>query len=166
MNTNLSSLVNNLSEIKDHEKCLNEETVKDLIKKFSNTCHFCKGDIHKFRLLLRKGVYPYEYMDSCKKFEEESLPDKESFYGELNKEHITEEDYPHTKKVFNKHCKNMGDYHDLYVQADTLLLADVFENFRNISLEIYKLDASYFYFKNLYGLVLICIDCQCVRSCQ
>ena len=79
MNTNLSSLVNNLSEIKDHEKCLNEETVKDLIKTFPNTCHFCKGDIHKFRLLLRKGVYLYENMDSWKRFEEESLPDKESF---------------------------------------------------------------------------------------
>ena len=146
MNTNLSSLVNNLSEIKDHEKCLDEETVKDLIKKFPNTCHFCKGDIHKFRLLLlRKGVYLYENMDSWKRSEEESLPDKESFYSEINKEHITEEDCPHAKNVFNKHCKNMGDYHDLYVQTDTLLLADVFENFRNMCLEIYELDPSYFY---------------------
>ena len=133
MNTNLSSLVNNLSEIKDHEKCQDEETVKDLIKKFSNKCHFCKGDIHKFRLLLlRKGVCLYENMDSWKRFEEESLPDKESFYSEINKEHITEEDCPHAKNVFNKHCKSMGDYHDLHVQTDTLLLADVFENFINM----------------------------------
>ena len=84
-------------------------------------------------------------MDSWKRFKEESLPDKESFYGELNKEHITDEDYAHAKKVFNKYCKNMGDYHDLYVQTDTLLLADVFENFRNMCLEIYELDPSYFY---------------------
>ena len=49
------------------------------------------------------------------------------------------------KKVFNKYCKNMGDYHDLYVETDTLLLADAFENFRNMCLEIYELDPSYFY---------------------
>ena len=97
MNTNLSSLVNNSSKIKDHEKCQDEETVKDLIKKCSNTHNFCKADINKFRLLLRKGVYPYDYMDSWKTFKEESLPDKEWFYRELNKEHITDEDYAHPK---------------------------------------------------------------------
>ena len=134
-----------MSQIKVHEKCQDEEAIKDLIKKFPNTYNFCKGDINKFRLLLRKGVYPYDYMDSWKRFEEESLPDKESFYSELNKEYISDSDYEHAKKVFNKYCKNMGDYHDLYVQTDTLLLADVFENFRNMCLEIYELDPSYFY---------------------
>ena len=88
-------------------------------------------------LLLRKGVYPYEYMDSWKRFNETELADKESFYNELNKEHITDEDYVHAQKVWKEfNLKNVGEYHDLYVQSDTLLLADVFENFRDKCLEI------------------------------
>ena len=144
MRSNLSSLVNNLSEINDHEKCLDEKTIKDLTKKFPTTYNFCKGDIDKFTLSLGKGVYPYDYMDSWKRFKEESLPDKESFYSELILEDISDTDYEHAKKVFRKYCKNMDDYHDLYVQTDQLLLADVFENFRNKCLEIYELDPSYF----------------------
>ena len=57
--------------------------------------------INKFTLLLKKDVYPYEYMDSWKRFKEESLPDKESFYSELNNEHITDEDYAHAQKVWD-----------------------------------------------------------------
>ena len=83
MCSNLSSLVNNLSEIKDHEKCLDEKTIKDLIKKFPNTYNFCKDDINKFVVLLQKGVYPYEYMDSWERFSEISLPSKKDFYSEL-----------------------------------------------------------------------------------
>ena len=56
------------------------------MKKFPNTYKFCNGDLNKFSLLLRKGVYPYEYMDSWEKFNETSLPDKEYFYSEFNKE--------------------------------------------------------------------------------
>ena len=88
-------------------------------------------------LLLRKGVYPYEYMDSWKRFNETELPDKESFYNELNKEHITDEDYVLAQKVWKEfNLKNVVECHDLYVQSDTLLLADVFENFRDKCLEI------------------------------
>ena len=88
-------------------------------------------------LLLRKGVYPYDYMDSWKRFNETEFADKESFYNELNKEHITDEDYVHAQKVWKEfNLKNVGEYHDLYVQSDTLLLADVFENFRDKCLEI------------------------------
>ena len=76
-------------------------------------------------------------MDSWKRFNETELPDKESFYNELNKEHITDEDYVHAQKVWKEfNLKNVGEYHDLYVQSDTLLLADVFENFRDKYLEI------------------------------
>ena len=71
-----------------------------LIGKFYNTYQLCNKDLNKFALLLRKGVYPYEYMDSWKRFKEESLPDKECFYSELNKEHITDEDYAHAQKVW------------------------------------------------------------------
>ena len=88
-------------------------------------------------LLLRKGVYPYEYMDSWKRFNETELADKESFYNELNKEHITDEDYVLAQKVWKEfNLKNVVECHDLYVQSDTLLLADVFENFRDKCLEI------------------------------
>ena len=71
-------------------------------------------------------------MDSWKCFDETSLPDKEAFYSSLNMEEIIDVDCRHAKRVFkNFNNKNLGDYHDLYVQSDTLLLADVFENFRN-----------------------------------
>ena len=86
--------------------------------------------------MLRKGVYPYEYIDSWKRFKEESLPDKECFYSELNIENISDEDYAHAQNVWDTfNIKNLGEYHDLYVQSDTALLADVFENFRETCLE-------------------------------
>ena len=96
-------------------------------------------------LLLRKGVYPYEYMDDWSRFDEEQVPDKNDFYSSLNMEGISGIDYRHAEKVFNKfNIKNLGEYHDLYVQSDTLLLADVFESFRNMCIEIYGLDPAYF----------------------
>ena len=73
------------------------------------------------------------------------MPSKKDFYSELILEDISDNDYEHAKKVFKEYCKNMGDYHDLNVQTDILLLADVFENFRNKCIEIYGLDPSYFY---------------------
>ena len=106
---------------------------------------FCKGDRNKFVLLLRKGVYPYEYMDSWEKFDETTLPPKEAFYSNLNLEDISDEDYAHAQKVWDVfEINNLGDYHDLYVQSDTLLLADVFENFRDKCIEIYGLDPAHF----------------------
>ena len=81
-----------------------------------------------------------------KKIEKESLPDKEHFYSELNKEHISDEDYAHAHEVWNTfNIRNLGEYHDLHVQLDTALLADVLESFRDKCLEIYKLDPAYFF---------------------
>ena len=95
--------------------------------------------------MLRKGVYPYEYMDNWERFNETSLPSKESFYSNLNLENIEDIDYRHGNNVFNKFkLNNLGDYHDLYVQSDTLLLADVFENFRDMCLKEYELDPAHF----------------------
>ena len=121
------------------------KSVNDLTEKFPNTYQLCNGDLNKFVLLLRKGVYPYEYMDSWERFNETSLPPKKDFYSELILEDISEKDYNHAQKVFEEYCTDMGDYHDLYVQTDTLLLADVFEKFREKCIEIYGLDPSYFY---------------------
>ena len=96
-------------------------------------------------MLLKKGVYPYEYIDSWERYNETLLPDKKAFYSELNFEDITAEDYLHAQKVFKKlKIKNLGEYHDLYVQSDALLLADVFENIWNKCIEIYELDFDHF----------------------
>ena len=101
MLASLLSLVDNLSEVYIQE-CNDRwcKSINELIEKFPNTYQFCKGDVNKFVLLLRKGVYPYQYMDSWEKFNETSLPDKESFYSELNKEGIADEDYAHAQKVW------------------------------------------------------------------
>ena len=80
--------------------------------------------------MLGKGFYPYEYKYSWEKFDETSIPPKDAFYSELNLENITDEDYAHIQKVWEVfEIKKLGEYHDLYVQSDALLLADVFENF-------------------------------------
>ena len=73
--------------------------INRLIKKFPNVYQFCNGDINKFVLLLRKGVYPYEYMDSWKRFDETSLPERKALYSKLYLEDITDKDYIHAQKV-------------------------------------------------------------------
>ena len=90
-------------------------------------------------MLLRKGFYPYEYMDSWEKFNE--LPPKKDFYSNLNLENISDENYTHAQKIWDIfEIKNLGEHHDLYVQSDTLLLSDIYENLRNMCLKIYELD--------------------------
>ena len=140
MTASLSQSIGKVSEI--NKKISQDE----LIEKFPNTYQLCNKDLNKFELiLLQKGVYPYEYMDSWERFNETSLPDKEPFYSELNNEHITDEDYAHAQKVWDTFkIKNLVEYHDLYVQSDTVLLADVFENFRDKCIEIYELDPAHF----------------------
>ena len=131
MSSSLSKLVDNI--------------FKELIKKFANTYEFCNGILNKFILLLRKGVYCYEYMDNWERFDETSLPDKESFYSSLNMENIDDIDYRHGNNVLKRFkLKHLGEYHDLYIQSDTLLLADVFENFRNMCIEVYELNPAHF----------------------
>ena len=115
---------------------------KELIERFASTYKFCNNDLKKFVMLLRKGVYPYEYMDGWDKFNETSIPNKESFYSNLTMENITETDYIHANKVFKTF--KLNDYHDLYVQSDTLLLADVFEIFRKACIKTYELDPAHF----------------------
>ena len=143
---NMRFMINSLSQSIDKVSKIDKEISNALlIEKFLNTYQLCNKDLNKFTLLLRKGVYPYEYMDSWKRFEYESLPDAESFYSELNNEHITDEDYEHAQKVWSTfNIKNLGEYHDLYVQSDTTLLADVFESFKDKCIEIYDLDPAHF----------------------
>ena len=173
MSSSLSKLVDNLSEGIHNNKCVdcksnvdyvritkNEKLLlkcfncdsyykkkfnKDLIRKFKNTYSFCNNDLNKFVLLLRKGVYPYEYADTWERFSEISLPSKEDFYSNLNMEDISDIDYRHANNVFKVFkLENLGDYNDLYVQSDTLLLTDVFNNSRDMCLKEYGLDPVHF----------------------
>ena len=97
-------------------------------------------------LLLRKGVYPYDYVNCANRLEETSLPAKDQFFSELTQETISDEDYKHAQTVWQEfRCKTLGDYHDVYLKADVLLLADVFEQFRTMSLETYKLDPAHYF---------------------
>ena len=127
MSTSLDSLVNNLPE-----------------EAFTNLKKYYRGN--KFSLVKRKGVYPYEYMNSLERFKENKLPPKESFYSTLTGEGISNEDYQHAQKVWEEfEIKSMEGYLELYNETDVLLLADVFENFRDICLENYKLDPAHYF---------------------
>ena len=99
-----------------------------------------------WELLSTKGVYPYDYMNSWSKFEETGLPSKEEFYSILNDEDISNEDYSHAQKVWQQfNIQDMGEYHDLYLKTDVLLLADVFESFRKTCSQYYKLDPAHYF---------------------
>ena len=136
------------------KQCYKKNFNKKLIKRFASTYDFCNNDttgsssserIDKFVLLLRKGFYPYEYADTWERFSEISLPSKEDFYSNLNMEDISDIDYRHANNVFKVFkLENLGDYHDLYVQSDTLLLADVFNNFRDMCIKESELDPAHF----------------------
>ena len=127
MSTSLDNLVNNLPK-----------------NAFNNLERYYSGD--KLDLVKRKGVYPYEYMDAEDKFSETKLPSKEAFHSKLTGEGITNEDYNHALNVWNTfNMKTFKDYHELYNETDVLLLADVFENFRNICMENYKLDPAHYF---------------------
>ena len=126
MSSSLEKLVSNLPK----------ESLKYTSKKF-------KGE--KLDLMAQKGVYPYDYMDSFDKFHEK-LPTKEDFYSILNNQHISDDEYKHAQNVWSTfYLKNMGEYHNLYLKSDILLLADVFENFRKTCLEYYKLDPCHYF---------------------
>ena len=126
MNSSLDKLVSNLPK-----------------ESFKYTSELYKDK--QFDLMCKKGVYPYDFMDSFEKFNA-TLPSKEEFYNILNDEHITDEKYKHANSVWNTfNLKNMGQYHDLYLKTDVVLLADVFENFRNTCFEYYKLDPAHYF---------------------
>ena len=100
----------------------------------------------KLSLMSQKGVYPYDFMDSFEKFDQTELPTKDQFYSVLNDQHITNDEYDHARKVWKAFkIKTMGEYHDLYLGSDVLLLTDVFESFRKSYLQYYKLDPCHYF---------------------
>lgn len=128
MNSSLDNLSKNLTD----EKC------KILRQYYNNE--------EMFKVMRRKGVYPYEYMDDFKRFSEKELPPKEAFHSKLNLSSISDEDYKHAQNVWNALSeKKLGHYHDIYLKSDVLLLADVFETFRDTCMKHYSLDPAHFY---------------------
>ena len=128
MSSSLDSLVNNLA--RGNHKFWGFE-------KFNN---------NQRELLIKKGIYPYEYMDSWSKFNDRELPSKDKFYSALNMRGISDADYNHARSVWAEFgIKNMGEYHDLYLLTDTILLANVFESFRTVCMDNYGLDPAHFY---------------------
>ena len=127
MSSSLSNLVNNLPA-----------------EAFKYTGQVFQGE--QLSLMTKKGVYPYDYMNSFEKFEDSRLPKKEDFFSIMNNKHITDEEYQHAQNVWNKFgLSSMGEYHDLYLKSDILLLTDVFENFRKACLQYYELDPAHYF---------------------
>ena len=127
MATSLDSLVNNLPK-----------------ESFKNLTEFYEGE--QLDLIKRKGVFPYDWFDSFNRLSTDHLPPKEAFHSILNDSGISEEDYIHAQNVWETfNMKTMRDYHDLYLKSDVLLLSDVFENFRDVCLDNYRLDPMFYY---------------------
>merc|ERR1712208_46795 len=143
LNSSLEKLVKNLKD-----KGLKEDkSIKDTFP--STYAYFKKDwnhiDENAFELLTRKGVYPYEYMNSWEKMNETKLPSKEDYFSQLTGKGISEKDYDFAHKLYNSFkLKNLGELHDLYMGSDVNLLADVFEAFREFNLKHYKLDPAHF----------------------
>ncbi|RLU18819.1 hypothetical protein DMN91_009176 [Ooceraea biroi] len=99
-----------------------------------------------FELLTRKGVFPYEYVDSAEKLLETRLPQRESFHSSLTGDTVFGDDYAHAITVWNRFSiETLGQYSDLYLKTDVLLLADVFQNFRETCIRSYGLDPAHYY---------------------
>ena len=127
MNSSLDSLIKNLVD----------GDFKYLSGEFRGKC---------LKLIEEKGVYPYEYVNSFKKINEVELPTKDTFFSSLRDEHISGKDYEKAKNVWNAfEIKKMGEYHDLYLKTDVLLLCDVFEKFINFCLDYYGLDSCHYF---------------------
>ena len=112
-------------------------------EKYIYTSEAFEGE--RLALMKVKGVYPYDYMDSEEKFSETQLPKRDDFYSLLTNEEISESEYAHAQKVWETFgIENMGQYHDLYLKSDVLLLADIFQNFREINLNNSGLDPAHY----------------------
>ena len=128
MNSSLEMLVENLGD--NDFKCLTEVF----------------NDSEQLKLVKCKGVYPYEWVDSFKKFDESFLPSKECFLSSLKDKGITDKEYSRANRVWNVFgMKTFGEYHDLYLKCDVLLLCDVFEKFIDVCLEYYGLDPCHYF---------------------
>ena len=128
------------------EGCDIEFTVKEMDEGYDIPSTTRPTQLVDINLLLQKGVYPYEYMDSFDHFQETELPPIGKFYSSLSDESISKKDYQHAQEVWKTfNYENLGDYHDLYLKTDVTLLADVFQTFRRTCMNAYKLDPLNYY---------------------
>lgn len=149
LNSSLESIVDSLTGMKD-KKASRDVILGNIKNKFQHTLKHLNLDIknnaEEILLLVQKGIYPYDYMNNFNKFMDTKLPSKEQFYSKLSEEDISDEDYERACTVWKTfNLSTMKDYHDLYLKLDILLLADCFENFRSLSMEIYKIDPTHYY---------------------
>lgn len=116
-------------------------------RSLKNLCsHYANYGSEKLELLRRKGVFPYDWFDQYSRLDETKLPTKGEFFSALKEAEISDEDYEHAQKVWKEfNCLTFRDYHDLYLGTDVLLLADVFEKFRNDCQKNYGLDPAWYY---------------------
>ena len=113
------------------------DTLEYMFNGFSN---------EQIALLKRNGVFPYDYVSSFEKLKEANLPSKNDFFSSLYNTHISDEDYEHAQHVWQSfNIQDLGQYSDLYLKTDVILLAEVFENFRNNCLAAYELDPAHYY---------------------
>ncbi|XP_064464359.1 uncharacterized protein LOC135375618 [Ornithodoros turicata] len=140
LNASLETLVKNLREKgEDNFRCLRQF--------FPNEEHF--------QLVVRKGVFCYNFVTTFEAYNELSLPPRDQFFNTLNGTEVSEEDYCHAQRVFEKfQLRNLGEYSDLYLLTDALLLADVFQGFRKWTLDFHKIEP--FHFVSLPGLSMSC----------
>jgi len=115
-----------------------------------------------FKLLTRKGVFPYDYIDDVAKLSETKLPTMENFYNKLNYEDISEENYKHAQTVWNAfNCRTINDYLELYLKTDILLLSDVFNNFRKTCMKEYGLEPVWYVSLPAFGWDCLLKITQC-----
>jgi hypothetical protein len=137
MGTSLDKLSENLKD-----GC---KTIMDFRNIFKNVSNEFKDD-EQFKMMTMKGIYPYDYIDSYERLTESKLPKKKDFNSKLNNSKCSDEDYERARNVWDKFkCYSMLDYHNLYLKVDVVLLADIWENFRNVCFEHYGLDCEYYY---------------------
>ncbi|CAP33454.2 Protein CBG15088 [Caenorhabditis briggsae] len=141
-----------LSKNLDDDQCVISKRYYDSfgtiseISENEDTCQMIPSKNGVFELMRKKGINPYEYMDSFKKYEYTEIPSINKFDDSLNNKKCTEEEYLYAQQVWNEmKCQNLRDYTNIYMINDVLLLADVFENFRNLSMKEYGLDPCWYY---------------------
>ena len=123
-----------------------DSLVNNLARRGSKLFGFEGYSENQYELIIKKGIYPYEYMTDWDKFKEMKLPLREAFYCKLNMSGVKDEDYEHGYKVWKEFgLKDLGEYHNLYLKTDVILLANVFEAFRKVCLKNYGLDPAHFY---------------------
>ncbi len=122
-----------------------ETLSQNLPNNLKHHLNFHVADVEKRQLLCQKGIFPYTYLSDHSKLSDVDVPPIEKFYNDLKKEHISEEEYQHVQHVWTTfNCTNLQDYLEVYLLTDVLLLADIFENFREQSLTHYELDPAHF----------------------